>query len=51
VEAVSTEPYSVNNADDDWVSYEVENARFDGRGDPTKLIFLLEAFRRLVEPG
>lgn len=32
-----------------WYGFSVKEAQFDAIGDPTKLRFLLETFRRLVE--
>jgi hypothetical protein len=45
------EPYRSDSGDDDWVRCEVRDGKFEGRGDPSKLIFMLESFRRLVDPA
>jgi immunity protein 53 of polymorphic toxin system len=43
------QPYVRNLGDDDWVRCEVKDEVFVGYGDSTKLTFILETFRRLME--
>jgi hypothetical protein len=45
------QPYVSDRGDDDWVRCEVRDGMFEGRGDPRKLTFILETFRRLVGPS
>lgn len=40
---------SMDNGDNDWYSYEISDMKFIGFGDPSKLTYLLSAFRRIVE--
>ena len=35
-------------SDDDWFGYKVENGLYDSAGDPSKLRFILNHFRKLV---
>ena len=37
------------NSESDWYGYKFELAVFDGIGDPSKLKFILEQFRRVIE--
>lgn len=39
----------VENSEEDWYNIIVEDSHFRGFGDPTKLKFILEEFKRLVE--
>lgn len=43
-------PYIHDRGDHDWVSCEVKEGVFEGRGDARKLAFILDMFRRLVTP-
>lgn len=40
---------SEQNEDEDWYGYKFELAVFDGIGDPSKLEFILEQFRKVIE--
>jgi hypothetical protein len=40
---------SMDNGDNDLYSYEISDMKFIGFGDPMKLVYLLSAFRRIVE--
>ena len=43
-------PYSlVKKTEEDWYGLKVENNKFEAFGDPSKLAFLLEKFKELVE--
>jgi hypothetical protein len=39
----------IDNSDDDWFAYKVENSVFYGYGDPTKLEIILQKFREIAE--
>jgi len=39
----------VKKTSDDWYSFVLEDALFTGSGDPTKLEFILTAFKDLLE--
>src|SRR5229473_1890902 len=41
------EPYTSSAGENDWVRCEVKDAVFSGHGDPKKLTFILETFRKL----
>ena len=42
--------YQLNEkSDDDWYGIAIKKNKYDAAGDPTKLEFLLESFRALVE--
>jgi hypothetical protein len=43
------QPYVCDRGDGDWVVCEVKDEVFMGHGDPGKLAFILETFRRLVD--
>lgn len=36
-------------SDQDWFMYEIKEGFFIGRGDPSKLIFLINEFKKIVE--
>jgi hypothetical protein len=48
-EGATLEPHEEDLGDDDWFVYKVDNGVFVGHGDPTKLILILDAFRRVVD--
>lgn len=39
----------VENSESDWYAISVEDGIFDAAGDPSKLLFLLQTFRKWVE--
>jgi hypothetical protein len=39
----------IDNAEDDWYTYEIKNAVYKAAGDPNKLEFLLLKFKEIVE--
>jgi hypothetical protein len=39
----------VKDEDDDWFRYKIENQKFIGMGDPSKLKVLLTTFKKIVE--
>jgi hypothetical protein len=45
---VTMPPHEQDRGDDDWVSCKVEDGKFVGHGDPTKLVVILDLFRTLV---
>ena len=51
VEEVSIPPTLTKMSNDDWLSILVENGIFIGSGDPSKLAFILNRFKILVETG
>lgn len=40
---------TVENGENDWYYYSAKEKKFHAAGDPSKLIFLLERFREIVE--
>ena len=42
-------PIYIVNTDDDWVCCRTENCRFYGSGDPTKLAYIIEIFKKWTE--
>ena len=43
------EPYAVERDEHDWVFCKIEAGQFRGHGDPSKLEWMIEYFRRWVE--
>jgi hypothetical protein len=41
----------IEKSDDDWFSYEINDNCFKASGDPNKLEFLLQLFKKFVENG
>lgn len=37
------------NSEEDWYFYFIKNGMFSAAGDPTKLLFLLELFKGIIE--
>lgn len=48
-ETETVDNFLYDNGDDDWYAYEVKDAQFHANGDPSKLSFLLELFRKFIE--
>jgi len=44
-------PVMVENSESDWHAFEIKEQAFFAYGDPSKLPFLIAAFRRYVETG
>jgi hypothetical protein len=38
-----------NKGEGDWYSYSVKDSIYNGAGDPHKLIFLIEVFKKFIE--
>lgn len=39
----------IETSETEWHGYSLKNGRFNAAGDPTKLLFLLELFKKIVE--
>ena len=39
----------IEKSQNDWYGYKIENGKFEASGDPTKLTFLLNKFKEIVE--
>lgn len=39
----------IDNGDDDWYDYRIENGKYFASGDPSKLTRLIEIFREFIE--
>lgn len=49
LEQLTIESGLIENAEDDWYTYEIKNAVYSAAGDPNKLEFLLLKFKEIVE--
>jgi hypothetical protein len=49
LEHLSLEYSVVEKSETNWYGYSVKNSMFEAAGDPSKLQFLLELFRKTVE--
>ena len=38
-----------DHSEEDWYVFKIENSKYEANGDPSKLTFLLEKFREIVE--
>ncbi|KAA5535568.1 immunity 53 family protein [Paenimyroides baculatum] len=48
LEGVNVDYFLNEISDDNWYGYKVSNNKFTGVGDSSKLIFLLELFKKII---
>lgn len=49
LENVHIEYSLIESSETDWYGYSIKNSTFNAAGDPTKLLFLIELFKSIVE--
>jgi hypothetical protein len=49
LEKIHVEYTLIDNSEEDWYTYKLENGKFNGNGDPDKLEIILNKFREIVE--
>ncbi len=48
LENMKVEHVLIENSEDDWYAYKIDNSKFESWGDPTKLEIMLEIFKNIV---
>lgn len=48
-EKIQIEYSLIESSEIDWYGYSIKNGIFNAVGDPTKLLFLIELFKKIIE--